>query len=145
MEDVAGVFWLPGSTVAASGDKLIDKKLKIGVPIKNGFNEFMKVEKTTDDRTIVSGFPVDVFDAVMALLPYNISYEFIPYEVNTSPPAIYDSSGYYDSLISKVYTKVSNDSLISMTHWFHCAIIGWSTPIAGAFERSKSSVWSIFK
>lgn len=107
MEDLVGVFCLPGSAVAANGGPSINKKLKIGVPIKKGFNEFMNVEKTADNRNIVTGFPVDVFDKVMAMLPYNVPYEFIPYEGNASSPATSDSSGYYDSLISKVYTKVS--------------------------------------
>ncbi|XXG58333.1 hypothetical protein AAC387_Pa04g0666 [Persea americana] len=105
-EASSGVFWLQGSAMNASRDQLIDKKLKIGVPIKNGFNEFMTVEgRSTDTHTIVKGFPIDVFDEVMALLPYNISYEFIPFLGNASSPAIYDSSGYYDSLISEVYLK----------------------------------------
>ncbi|KAJ8617182.1 hypothetical protein MRB53_013368 [Persea americana] len=105
-EASSGVFWLQGSAMNASRDQLIDKKLKIGVPIKNGFNEFMMVEgRSTNTHTIVKGFPIDVFDEVMALLPYNISYEFIPFLGNASSPAIYDSSGYYDSLISEVYLK----------------------------------------
>ena len=93
--------------MAASIDQLINKKLKIGVPIKNGFKEFMTLEESTDNQPNVTGFPIDVFKEVMKLLPYDISYEFIPYKHNAGAPAIYDSPGYYDSLISEVYFKVS--------------------------------------
>ncbi|KAJ8617186.1 hypothetical protein MRB53_013372 [Persea americana] len=108
-EASSGVFWQRGSTMAASIDQSsnqsINKKLKIGVPRKNGFNEFMNVEGTIDNQPNATGFPIDVFKEVIKLLPYDISYEFIPYEDNASAPAIYDSPGYYDSLISKVYLK----------------------------------------
>ncbi|XXG58339.1 hypothetical protein AAC387_Pa04g0668 [Persea americana] len=104
-EASSGVFWQRGSTMAASIDQLINKKLKIGVPIKNGFKEFMTLEESTDNRPNVTGFPIDVFKEVMKLLPYDISYEFIPYKHNAGAPAIYDSPGYYDSLISEVYFK----------------------------------------
>ena len=95
------------ASIDQSSNQSINKKLKIGVPRKNGFNEFMNVEGTIDNQPNATGFPIDVFKEVIKLLPYDISYEFIPYEDNASAPAIYDSPGYYDSLISKVYLKVS--------------------------------------
>ncbi|RWR91359.1 glutamate receptor 2.7-like protein [Cinnamomum micranthum f. kanehirae] len=106
-EASSGVFLQRGSTMAASIDHLINKRLKIGVPRKNGFKEFMNVEGSTNNQPHVKGFPIDVFNEVMSLLPYKILYDFIPYpyEDNASDPASYDSPGYYDSLISKVYFK----------------------------------------
>ncbi|XP_058113150.1 glutamate receptor 2.8-like [Magnolia sinica] len=94
----AGVFWL-GASTNISKDQLLSKHLQIGVPIKNGFKEFMKVEYNPMGKQVASSFPVDVFQAVIATLPYNISYEFIPYIGNSDAP------GYYDELVSQVYLK----------------------------------------
>lgn len=64
----------------------------------------MKVQNSsTDNRPTVTGFPVDVFNEVMAMLPYKVPYEFIQYNDNGYSP------GYYDSLISQVYFKASLD------------------------------------
>ncbi|KAG7942548.1 hypothetical protein I3843_16G108900 [Carya illinoinensis] len=56
------------------------KKLRIGVPVKNGFSEFVKViyDRSTD-RTHVTGYCIDIFNAVMESLPYAVSYDFIPF------------------------------------------------------------------
>ncbi|KAG6673424.1 hypothetical protein I3842_16G111400 [Carya illinoinensis] len=56
------------------------KKLRIGVPVKNGFSEFVKViyDRSTD-RTNVTGYCIDIFNAVMESLPYAVSYDFIPF------------------------------------------------------------------
>ncbi|XP_058113303.1 glutamate receptor 2.8-like [Magnolia sinica] len=97
-----GVLWLEGST-KISRDKLTSKKLRIGVPLKNGFKEFIRVDYE-DQRTIATGFPIDVFEWTMKKLPYNVSYEFIPYKGDQDDPV------YYDALISQVYYKVSCSS-----------------------------------
>ncbi|KAG2663781.1 hypothetical protein I3760_16G049100 [Carya illinoinensis] len=56
------------------------KKLRIGVPVKNGFSEFVKViyDRSTD-RTHVTGYCIDIFNAVVESLPYAVSYDFIPF------------------------------------------------------------------
>lgn len=52
------------------------KKLRIVVPKKPGFNEFLKVQTDNQtNETKVSGYYKEVFDAVMHALPY----EFVPY------------------------------------------------------------------
>lgn len=91
---------------------MINKTSKIGVPVKKGFHEFMQVQNnSTDNRPTVTGFPVDVFNEVMAMLPYKVPYEFIQYNDNG------DSPGYYDSLISQVYFKASLDVSLELYHW----------------------------
>ncbi|KAL0323997.1 UNVERIFIED_CONTAM: Glutamate receptor 2.8 [Sesamum calycinum] len=55
------------------------KKLRVGVPIKEGFTEFVRVTWNSDNSTEVEGYCIDVFDAVMAALPYGVPYEYIPF------------------------------------------------------------------
>ncbi|CAN6582789.1 unnamed protein product [Malus baccata var. baccata] len=58
-----------------------DKKLRIGVPVKLGFSEFVKVTKNPSTNTTqVTGFSIDVFEAAVEVLPYALPYEFIPFE-----------------------------------------------------------------
>ncbi|KAF3954700.1 hypothetical protein CMV_019985 [Castanea mollissima] len=77
------------------------KKLKIGVPVKNGFTEFVKVTYDPScNRTQVTGYCVDVFNAVMKTLPYAVSYEFIPF-ANSSG----GSAGSYNDLVYQVFLR----------------------------------------
>ncbi|KAL4654552.1 hypothetical protein ACB092_01G387700 [Castanea dentata] len=77
-------------------------KLKIGVPIRNGFEEFLKVEwhSSTDDKASISGFVIDVFHAVQDALPFPLPHEFIPY-VNKHR----QSNGTYDELLYQIKTQ----------------------------------------
>ncbi|KAL6001868.1 hypothetical protein ACLOJK_040432 [Asimina triloba] len=96
----AGVFWLQKST-NISTELLITPHLRVGVPIKTGFFEFMKVDHVdSDGKTKPSGFPIDVFEAAIATLPYKITYEYFAFEGNHHDP------GYYNHLISQVHDKV---------------------------------------
>lgn len=74
------------------------KRLRIGVPFKHGFEQFVKVETDpTTNQTHVSGFCIDVFEAVIHRLPYSVAFEYIP-SVNS------DKS--YDDLVYQVHSKV---------------------------------------
>ncbi|XVF35720.1 hypothetical protein REPUB_Repub18cG0170500 [Reevesia pubescens] len=76
------------------------KKLRIGVPVKDGFSEFVKVtwDPTIQTATSVTGYCIDVFDAVMAAMPYAVTYEFIPFATPDGK-----SAGTYNDLIFQVY------------------------------------------
>ncbi|XP_059461982.1 glutamate receptor 2.8-like [Corylus avellana] len=55
-------------------------KLRIGVPVRRGFFEFLKVERhNRTDKPTVSGFSHDVFLAVLDALPFPLPYEFVPF------------------------------------------------------------------
>jgi hypothetical protein len=44
---------------------------------------------------VINGFSIEVFKATLALLPYDLPYDFIPFE------------GTYDSLVEQVHVKVN--------------------------------------
>ncbi|KAI4356972.1 hypothetical protein L6164_000949 [Bauhinia variegata] len=71
-------------------------KLRIGVPVKRGFKEFMKVERQSSNNDIVkiSGFAIDVFLEVVKVLPFRLPYEFVPF-MNKSTG---EAAGSYDEL-----------------------------------------------
>jgi len=99
------VIWPGGSTEVPHGweQPTSGKRLKIGVPIKHGFSEFVTVAfDSSRNRSNVTGFCIDVFEAVVKRLDYALSYEFIPYR----PYGNENQSHYYDDLVYQVYLKV---------------------------------------
>ncbi|WCJ30467.1 glutamate receptor 2.2 [Euphorbia peplus] len=76
------------------------KKLRIGVPVKSGFNEFVKVTRDFNTNTTTfTGFCRDVFDAVIKALPYALPHEFIPFDIDDDG----EDSRTYNDLIYQVY------------------------------------------
>ncbi|EEF46821.1 glutamate receptor 2.7 [Ricinus communis] len=99
--NLASVIW-PGDTTSVPKGWEIPtngKKLRVGVPVKGGFNEFIKVTKDTSTNTnTVTGYCIDVFDAVVKALPYALRYEYIPF---ANPDGSTTES--YNELIYQVY------------------------------------------
>ncbi|KAJ7955737.1 Glutamate receptor [Quillaja saponaria] len=85
----------PGDTIEQP------KKLRIGVPVRQGFYEFMKVEmQSPNSKPKVSGFSHDVFLAVVDSLPFSLPYKFIPFAKENG-----DSAGTYDELLYQINLK----------------------------------------
>ncbi|BFG14669.1 hypothetical protein CerSpe_009430 [Prunus speciosa] len=85
----------PGDTT----DQPATKKLTIGVPMKEGFNEFLKVENKK-----ISGFAADVFFAALDKLPFPLPHDFFVFD------------GTYDDLLHGIkegkYDAVVGDTTI---------------------------------
>ena len=80
------------------------KKLKIGVPVKEGFSEFVKVTRDPiTNTTKITGYSIAIFENVMETLPYAVPYKYVPFETPDGKAA-----GSYDELISQVYLQVSH-------------------------------------
>ncbi|KAL0330148.1 UNVERIFIED_CONTAM: Glutamate receptor 2.2 [Sesamum radiatum] len=77
----APIIW-PGDTTSPPKGWEIptnEKKLRVGVPVKDGFNEFLHITWNPDNTTKVEGYCIDVFDAVITSLKYAVPYEYIPF------------------------------------------------------------------
>ncbi|KAH6836301.1 glutamate receptor 2.7 [Perilla frutescens var. hirtella] len=97
---LASIIW-PGDRSSAPKGWVIPtngKKLRVGVPIKAGFFEFVRVTWNPNNSTQVEGYCIDVFDAVMAALPYGVPYEFIPFANSDHKMA-----GNYNDMTYQVY------------------------------------------
>ena len=75
-------------------------KLRIGVPVRTSFKEFLRVDWPTDKPSI-SGFAIDVFHAVQDALPFPLPHEFIPF-MNKHR----QSNGSYDELLYQIKIQV---------------------------------------
>ncbi|GMI89252.1 GLUTAMATE RECEPTOR 2.7, glutamate receptor 2.7 [Hibiscus trionum] len=76
------------------------KKLIIGVPVKDGFTEFLEViwDYDTNTSKSVRGYCIDVFDAAMTKMPYPVAYKYVPFATPDRKPA-----GSYNDLVDQVY------------------------------------------
>ncbi|KAJ4823781.1 hypothetical protein Tsubulata_012100 [Turnera subulata] len=77
------------------------KKLRMGVPLKSGFREFIKVEWDSRNKPIISGFSYDVFLAVIDALPFPFPCEFVPFVNKTK-----QSAGTYNELLYQIKLQV---------------------------------------
>ncbi|KAG6644191.1 hypothetical protein CIPAW_08G038700 [Carya illinoinensis] len=97
-------------------------KLRIGVPAKKGFEEFVKVEwDRCTNKSIILGFSHDVVLSVLEALPFTLPYEFIPF-MNKDRLTIYSlsphewwgisSSCERENISPKKYDAVVGDTII---------------------------------
>ena len=101
------VIWPGDSSFVPKGWKIPTnwKKLRVGVPAKDGFFEFVQVEHDASTNTTnVKGYSIDIFEAVMKALPYNVDYEFIPFAKPNG-----ESAGTYNDMVYQVYLGVSKN------------------------------------
>ncbi|PIN03074.1 Glutamate-gated kainate-type ion channel receptor subunit GluR5 [Handroanthus impetiginosus] len=98
--NIGSIIW-PGDKISPPKGWVVStkgKKLRIGVPVKQGFSEFLHVAWSPENLTEVEGYCIDVFDAVMKALPYGVPYEYIPF---ATPD--HKSAGSYNDLAYEVY------------------------------------------
>ncbi|RWR84264.1 glutamate receptor 2.8-like protein [Cinnamomum micranthum f. kanehirae] len=101
-DDLGGIIWPGGSTTTPKG-WVFGRTLKIGVPVKTGFSEFIKVDiDPNDNKTVARGFCVEVFEKVMSMdyLHYPVLLEYVEFDNGHA-----GEPGYYDDLIYQVHLK----------------------------------------
>ncbi|KAL5713155.1 hypothetical protein ACHQM5_015260 [Ranunculus cassubicifolius] len=72
------------------------KQLRIGVPNRVSFRDFVSKDKDTDQ---ITGYCIDVFLAAINLLPYAVPYRFVPYGNGKQNPN-------YMQLVNSITTNV---------------------------------------
>ncbi|XP_010540333.1 PREDICTED: glutamate receptor 2.1-like [Tarenaya hassleriana] len=77
------------------------RKLQIVVPKRTGFTELVKVKRDPiTNAPEVTGFCIDFFEAVTRAMPYDVSYDLIPFETPDGK-----SAGDYNEMVRQVYLK----------------------------------------
>ncbi|KAJ4846634.1 hypothetical protein Tsubulata_014647 [Turnera subulata] len=108
------IIW-PGGSAALSKRRLLqvmNKRLKIGVPLAL-FTELVNIARDPHtNATIVTGFCIDVFNATVKALDYDLQYDFIPF-VNEKGQSAGSHSDLIDQLYYQKYDAVVGD--ISIT------------------------------
>uniref|UniRef100_A0A1J3H2X1 Glutamate receptor 2.4 n=2 Tax=Noccaea caerulescens TaxID=107243 RepID=A0A1J3H2X1_NOCCA len=120
------------------------KKLQIGVPVGT-FPQFVKVTKDPiTHETIVTGFCIDFFEAVIQALPYDVSHRFIPFGDHDGK-----SSGNYNDLLYQVYLGIydavvgdttilaNRSSYVDFTLPYSTSGVGMVVPLKDDVTRSS--------
>ncbi|GKV03091.1 hypothetical protein SLEP1_g15458 [Rubroshorea leprosula] len=76
------------------------KRLKIGVPVRKEFKEFVSVPpgSSPNSRVNPTGYSIDVFEAVMKAMPYSVHYDFYAFAKTNG-----EAAGTYNDLIDQVF------------------------------------------
>ncbi|GLT27205.1 hypothetical protein SLA2020_022220 [Shorea laevis] len=123
------------------------RKLKIGVPVRKGFEEFVKVtwdQKT--NSTTFTGSCIDIFNDVMKVMPYAVPYQFYPIQMEKyeSFNDIIDQVffGKYDAVVGDI-TIVANRSLyVDFTLPFMESTVAIVVPIR---NNTDKNAWVFLK
>ncbi|XP_074354304.1 glutamate receptor 2.7-like [Apium graveolens] len=94
--ELGSVYWPGGAQSVPRGWRLGNKEkpMKIGVPARGAFNQFVNVRYDQNHNEMnVAGFSIEVFEAAVRQLAYNFSYVFVPYY------------GSYDEMVADVYNQ----------------------------------------
>ncbi|KAI5354468.1 hypothetical protein L3X38_007363 [Prunus dulcis] len=94
--EVLGPIYWPGGlqTTPKGWTPVVVVPLKIGVPAMGALTQFVKVRYDPDNNeTDISGFSIDVFEAAVKHVPYQLPYEFVPF------------NGSYDEMVELVSNK----------------------------------------
>ncbi|XP_016649717.1 PREDICTED: glutamate receptor 1.3-like [Prunus mume] len=112
--DLETIIWPGGSSTIPRGSKMqlsnsSEIKLKVGVPVKKGFNELVHMNHGIQTNgTYFTGFCIDVFEDAIRALPYEVNYELVPFEV---------SNVTYNDLVYQVFLQkfdaVAGDTTIT--------------------------------
>ncbi|MCO5591569.1 hypothetical protein L7F22_045556 [Adiantum nelumboides] len=73
------IIW-PGKVTDAPRGWVLPKnghRLKIGVPLKRGYNQIVGVSNDTSNNTGIYGFCTSVFQAALKYVPYAVPYDFV--------------------------------------------------------------------
>jgi ionotropic glutamate receptor len=98
-QQLYSVIW-PGETLSKPRGWVFPnngKQLRIGVPVRVSYREFVSQVPGTDT---FKGFCIDVFYAAVNLLPYAVPYKFIPFGDGRKNPS-------YTELVTSITTGVS--------------------------------------
>ncbi|KAM0869507.1 hypothetical protein ACQ4PT_040630 [Festuca glaucescens] len=149
-QELKHIIW-PGETVstprdwtAAAWQQKNGRVLRVAVPVKHGFKQFVTVAEGGSSTAIpnVTGYCIDLFDEVMRNLAYPVSYRYVPFHSSTYS---------YDKLVELVREKkadmVVGDVTITAGRMEHVDFTmpftesGWSMLVAVRKETRASSMW----
>ncbi|KAM3342051.1 glutamate receptor 2.7-like [Capsicum galapagoense] len=94
--DLGSILWPGGTQTVPKGWTIggQGKPLKIGVPARGAFNQFVSVNFNQErNKTTIGGFSVHVFEVVVKQLPYHLPYVLVPF------------NGTYDEMVIGVSNK----------------------------------------
>ncbi|GKU87441.1 hypothetical protein SLEP1_g1836 [Rubroshorea leprosula] len=151
-ENLGTIIWPGDSNTVPKGWEIPTngKRLKIGVPVKEGSSVFVKeMLDPSTNSTIITGYSIDVFNAVMGAMPYAVTYDFIPFKnsdgkmTGSYNDLVYQVFlGNYDAVVGDISIVVNRSLYVDFTLPYTESGVVMVVPIQG---DSKKNAWVFLK
>ncbi|KAG8632218.1 hypothetical protein MANES_18G003400v8 [Manihot esculenta] len=141
-QQLYSVIW-PGETVLKPRGWVFPnngKQLRIGVPIRVSFKEFVTKVQGTD---MFKGFCIDVFTAAVSLLPYAVPYQFIPFGNGKENPSYTElvnliTTGFFDAVVGDIAIVTNRTKIVDYTQPF----VASGLVVVAPFRKLNSGAWA---
>ncbi|CAL9233909.1 unnamed protein product [Arabidopsis halleri] len=133
------------------------KRLRIKFLKRTGYTDLVKVTgNPTTNLQEVKGFCIAFFEALTQTMPYDISYDFFPFETRDGKPAedhndlIYQVYlGKYDAVVGDTTILANRSSYVDFTFPFTKSGVGLIVPVEDQVKRDnisflKPSTWKLW-
>ncbi|XP_026398150.1 glutamate receptor 2.2-like [Papaver somniferum] len=120
------------------------KMLRIGVPVKRGFTEFVKVTRNSsyNSSAHVTGYCIDVFKAVIEMLPYPVSYEFVPFAKADGTTAGTYNDLNYDAVVGDITISANRSTYVDFTLPYTPSGFSMIVPLK---DHTSNNPWILLK
>ncbi|XP_031131306.1 glutamate receptor 3.3 [Ipomoea triloba] len=137
-----GVVW-PGQSVKKPRGWVFPnngKQLRIGVPIRVSYKEFISQVPGTNT---FKGFSVDVFTAAVNLLPYAVPYQFVPFGNGHENPSYNElvrlvSTGVFDGAIGDIAIVTNRTKVVDFTQPY----VASGLLVVAPFKKLNTGAWA---
>ncbi|KAF5740967.1 Glutamate receptor 3.3 isoform 1 [Tripterygium wilfordii] len=119
------------------------KQLRVGVPRRVSFREFVSQERGTDN---FQGFCIDVFMAAVNLLPYAVPYIFIPFGNGTENPSYSElvnmiTTGNFDAAVGDIAIVTNRTRIVDFTQPYASS----GLVVVAPFEKLHTGAWAFLR
>lgn len=144
-EQLYSVIW-PGETISKPRGWVFPnngKELKIGVPDRVSYREFVSRVRGTD---MFKGFCIDVFTAAINLVPYAVPYRFIPFGNGHENPSYTQlvsliTTGYFDAVVGDITIVPNRTKIVDFTQPYASS----GLLVVAPFKRKNSGAWAFLR
>uniref|UniRef100_A0A6N2KBT9 Glutamate receptor n=1 Tax=Salix viminalis TaxID=40686 RepID=A0A6N2KBT9_SALVM len=112
------------------------KQLRIGVPIRVSFREFVSQARETDT---FKGFCIDVFTTAITLLPYPVQYQFIPFGDGENNPSYTEL--FFDAVVGDIAIVTNRTKILDFTQPY----VASGLVVVAPFRESNSIAWTFLR
>uniref|UniRef100_A0A2N9HFE0 Glutamate receptor n=1 Tax=Fagus sylvatica TaxID=28930 RepID=A0A2N9HFE0_FAGSY len=144
-QQLNSVIW-PGDTLTKPRGWVFPnngKQLKIGVPNRASYREFVSQVPGTD---VFKGFCIDVFTAAVTLLPYAVPYRFISYGDGRKNPSYTElvkliTTGYFDAAVGDITIVTNRTKIVDFTQPFAAS----GLVVVAPFKKLNTGAWAFLR
>lgn len=144
-QQLHSVIW-PGQTIEKPRGWVFPnngKQLRVGVPNRVSFREFMEEVPGTD---MFKGYCIDVFTAALNLLPYAVPYKLIPFGDRVNNPSCTElvrliTTGVYDAAIGDIAIITNRTRMADFTQPY----IESGLVVVAPVRKLNSHAWAFLR